>query len=202
MPDLNFSDYPERRGQVSVNERPSSYSLFEINSSVASTSGAGLVKSDGSSLSAATSGTDYVGPGLITTSGLTMATARLLGRTTASTGAAEEISVGSGLLLSGGILSATGSGGGLTLDEVEVNLGSAKHGGKFTISGSGMTAGKPVLISQASGPYTGKGTRADEAEMDQVSVTAKVTDATTITAYWTSARRVRGNFKFNYQVSA
>jgi hypothetical protein len=41
-----------------------------------------------------------------------MATARLLGRTTASTGAVEEISVGSGLSLSGGTLSATGGGGG------------------------------------------------------------------------------------------
>lgn len=37
---------------------------------------------------------------------LTMATARLLGRTTAGTGAAEEISVGSGLTLTGGVLNA------------------------------------------------------------------------------------------------
>lgn len=36
-----------------------------------------------------------------------MATSRLLGRTTASTGAIEEISVGSGLSLSGGTLSAS-----------------------------------------------------------------------------------------------
>lgn len=40
---------------------------------------------------------------------LTMATARLLGRTTASTGAAEEISVGTGLTLSAGSLSVTAS---------------------------------------------------------------------------------------------
>lgn len=49
--------------------------------------------------------------GAVTTSGLTMATARLLGRTTASSGAIEEISVGSGLTLSGGSLSASGGGG-------------------------------------------------------------------------------------------
>jgi hypothetical protein len=48
--------------------------------------------------------------GSITTSGLTQATARILGRTTASTGAVEEITVGSGLSLSAGELSATGSG--------------------------------------------------------------------------------------------
>jgi hypothetical protein len=42
--------------------------------------------------------------GSITSSGYTQATSRLLGRTTASTGAIEEISVGSGLTFSGGSL--------------------------------------------------------------------------------------------------
>jgi len=49
--------------------------------------------------------------GSITTSGLTQATARILGRTTASTGAVEEITVGSGLSLSAGELSSTVSAG-------------------------------------------------------------------------------------------
>ncbi len=49
--------------------------------------------------------------GAITSSGLTMATARLLGRTTASTGAVEEITVGTGLSLSAGALTATGGAG-------------------------------------------------------------------------------------------
>jgi hypothetical protein len=49
--------------------------------------------------------------GSITTSGLTQATARILGRTTASSGSIEEITVGSGLSLSAGELSATSSGG-------------------------------------------------------------------------------------------
>jgi hypothetical protein len=52
-----------------------------------------------------------VAAGAITTSGLTQATARILGRTTASTGAVEEIQIGSGLLLSAGELSATGGSG-------------------------------------------------------------------------------------------
>jgi hypothetical protein len=46
--------------------------------------------------------------GAITTSGLTQATARILGRTSASTGSIEEIQIGSGLSLSAGELSATG----------------------------------------------------------------------------------------------
>lgn len=45
--------------------------------------------------------------GAATASGLTMTTARLLGRTTASTGAPEEITVGAGLSLAAGALSAT-----------------------------------------------------------------------------------------------
>jgi hypothetical protein len=49
--------------------------------------------------------------GSITSSGLTQATARILGRTTASTGAVEEITVGSGLSLSAGELSSTVSAG-------------------------------------------------------------------------------------------
>lgn len=64
----------------------------------------GLVKGNGTAILAASAGTDYVAPGAYTSSGLTMATARILGRTTASSGAAEEITVGTGLLLSGSSL--------------------------------------------------------------------------------------------------
>lgn len=85
----------------------------------------------------------------------------------------------------------------------EVNLGSTPtYSGKFTIAGTSMTVGKPVLIQQAAGPYTGKGTLGDEAE-DQVSVSASVTSSTVITAYWQAVETpVAGNVKFNYTVSA
>jgi len=49
--------------------------------------------------------------GSITSSGLTQSTARILGRTTASTGSIEEIQIGSGLSLSAGELSSTVSAG-------------------------------------------------------------------------------------------
>jgi len=49
--------------------------------------------------------------GSITSSGLTQATARILGRTSASTGSIEEIQIGSGLSLSAGELSSTVSAG-------------------------------------------------------------------------------------------
>lgn len=68
--------------------------------------------SDVASASTARGNLGAAASGAVTGSGLTMATARLLGRSTASSGAVEEITVGSGLSLSGGTLSATGGGGG------------------------------------------------------------------------------------------
>jgi hypothetical protein len=82
----------------------------------------------------------------------------------------------------------------------EVDLGSAVSGGSFILAGfSGLTPGSPVMIQQAAGPYTGKGTLADEAEMDPLLVTAYCLDATTVTVIWNAlAGPVSGNFKFNY----
>jgi len=78
-----------------------------------STTVTGLVKGNGTTLSAASAATDYVAPSAYASAnGLTMSTARLLGRTTASTGAAEEISVAGGLTLSAGVL--TGVSGTVT----------------------------------------------------------------------------------------
>lgn len=94
-------------------------------------------------------------------------------------------------------------GGGLALSQVEVNLGSvARRSGKFSISGTGLVVGKPVYIQQAVGPYTGKGTRADESEVDQVNISAKVVSSTSIQCYWTSKTKVWKNFKFNYLVGS
>lgn len=70
--------------------------------------------------------------GSITSSGYTQTTARLLGRTTASTGAIEEITVGSGLSLSAGSLTATGA---LTIVRGQVtDTGSIAQGSGFTVS--------------------------------------------------------------------
>lgn len=60
-----------------------------------------------------------------------------------------------------------GGGGGATATTVEQNVGAtAKWTGTFTITDAAITSTSRVLVSQAPGPYTGKGTRADEAEMD------------------------------------
>lgn len=74
----------------------------------------GLLKSTTTTgtVSIGAAGTDFVGPGAITSSGLTQATGKLLGRSTASTGAVEEITVGTNLTLSGGTLTASGGASG------------------------------------------------------------------------------------------
>lgn len=88
-----------------------------------------------------------------------------------------------------------------SIQEVSVSTKPRKSG-KFTISGTGMTVGKQVIILQATGPYTGKGTLADESEMDGLIVKGYVRSDTEIQCYWTSDTYVIGNFKFNYLISA
>ena len=116
-------------------------------------SGTAIQKANsGGALANASAGTDYVAPGSATGSGLTMATSRLLGRTTASPnpGAIEEITVGSGLLLSGGSLTATGGGGSGT-----VNSGTANRLTYYSANGTAVselpTAGSAGQILQSNG---------------------------------------------------
>lgn len=98
----------------------------------------------------------------------------------------------------------SGPGGGFSFTTVEVNLGSApgRTSGFFDIAGVGLTIGKAVLVQKAVGPYTGKGTFADEAEMDIIKATGSVTSAVNIRVYWVSQGLIIGNVKFNYAVSA
>jgi hypothetical protein len=176
------------------------------------------------------------------------AASKLLGRGDSGSGDPQEITLGSGLTMTGTTLAASGSGGTITTQDegstlsttvttlnfvgagvvatgagatttvtiagggggssaftlIEKDLGTnPRRAGKFTVTGlAGLTITKPVNMFQAVGPYTNKGTLADEAEMDGLIVKAIVTAADTITAYWNSATAVRGNFKFNYLVGA
>ena len=95
-----------------------------------------------------------------------------------------------------------GGGSSFALTQVEVDLGSVpRTSGSFSITSVGLTASKAVSIQQAVGPYTGKGTLADETEMDMLIVTGVTTSTTNINCYWNSPTFVKGNFKFNYIIS-
>lgn len=123
------------------------------------TSGSAILKGNGSGgFSAAASGSDYVAPGAATASGLTLSTARLLGRTTAGSGAIEEISV-SGLTLSGGVLTSitlatpvTASGTSITFTDIP--SGAKRIDVLFSgVSGSG-TGFPRVLVGTSGGIAT------------------------------------------------
>lgn len=80
---------------------------------------------------------------------------------------------------------AGGGGGGGSATTVEVNLAAtATWRGSFTITDAAITGTSKVLCWQAPGPYTGKGTRADEAELQPVKVTAVTPAAGSATVYW------------------
>lgn len=89
--------------------------------------------------------------------------------------------------VSGGLATVTIAGGGsVAATTVEVNLGSTPTWrGKFTITDVLIDATKKVLVWQAPGPYTGKGTRADEADMDRISCIAEPL-AGSASVYWRS----------------
>ena len=92
-----------------------------------------------------------------------------------------------------------GGGGNPVITTTEVNLGvDPRRAGRFLITTSGLTAGKPVPISKAHGPYTGKGSRVDEAEMDMIAASGKTISATQVEVFWHAASPVKGNVKFDW----
>jgi hypothetical protein len=83
---------------------------------------------------------------------------------------------------------------------VEKDLGStAKTHGNFTISDAGIGASSKVMVWQAPGPYTGKGTQADEADIQPVRVNAVTPSAGSCKVWWetppiTVQRPLSGDF--------
>jgi hypothetical protein len=55
-----------------------------------------------------------------------------------------------------------------------------------------------AFVAQAVGPYTGKGTREDESEMDDIDCNGKVVSSSVIRVYWHTRSFVKGNSKFDY----
>ena len=83
-----------------------------------------------------------VAAGPITASGLTQATARMLGRSTAGTGAVEEITLGSGLSLLAGVLD-------LSIPRIQGATIATTSGAAIDLTGVPASAGRVVLVYNA-----------------------------------------------------
>lgn len=100
---------------------------------------------------------------------------------------------------------APGSGGTSSAPTVfEINLGPlVRYSGNFTVGlvDVNLTIGCTVSIAQAPGPYSGKGTRTDECEMDNIVATAACSVAGDLTVYWgvpLDNGPIKGQIKFQY----
>jgi hypothetical protein len=103
---------------------------------------------------------------------------------------------------------AAGPAGSVTT--VEVNMGSTPvDQGRFTIVNGAITAASRLLVWKAPGPYTGRGTRADESTMDALTVVSVLPATGNAVVYWQSVEgtssvgrlgKVKGNIKWAYLV--
>lgn len=83
----------------------------------------------------------------------------------------------------------------------EVNVGSSpRKSGNFTLADSRIASTSKLLVTLAPGPYTGKGTLPDEAEMYAGIGFAASPGSGAATVYWSAPHRVRGNIKINYVI--
>ena len=118
-------------------------------------------------LSIAAAGTDYVAPGSTTSSGLTMATNRLLGRNTAATGAIEEIVLGTNLSFTGTTLNAAATG---LADGDKGDITVSASGATWTIDAGVVTYAKMQDIS-ATDKLLGRST-AGSGDVEEITCTA------------------------------
>jgi len=116
------------------------------------------------------------------TNKLNQLVALLTGKQDALVSGANIKTINGGSVLGSGNLTVSSA---VAATTVEQDLGSTPTWrGKFTITDASITASSKVLCWQAPGPYTGKGTRADEAEMQPVQVTAVVPGSGEAVVYW------------------
>lgn len=93
--------------------------------------------------------------------------------------------------------------GAAPMNLIDIDLGDTADSGRFTISGSGFDLASRVVINPACAPFTGKGTLADESEMDALTVVGHVLDAVTLECFWHAIPGpVRGHFNFQYRLAS
>jgi hypothetical protein len=126
--------------------------------------------------------------GSITTSGLTQSTARILGRTTASSGAVEEITIGSGLTLAAGTLSAAGSGPGGSTGDYQINSAGAFAAGVIAQGSTGRLTITPTASTSGTTAFFNLRTPADTGittGTEAVGIYLGGSTGSTVTRNWT-----------------
>lgn len=216
----------------------------EIDITIASSGGGGVSDGDKGDITVSGGGTTWtIDNDVVTYAKMqnVSATSRFLGRITAGAGDTEELTGTQATTLLDtftnllkGLVPASGGGttnflradgtwtsptASVSATTVEVNLGSAAvWTGKFTITDAAISGTSKVLCWQAPGPYTGKGTRADEAELQPVSVIAvepgsgsavvkwqtppMLSESTIPTIGWNSTLAATTNRNRDYQTTA
>jgi hypothetical protein len=128
--------------------------------------------SDLTNAATARSNLDAAGSGAIGSSGLTMATNRLAGRSTAGTGAVEEIILGTNLSFSGNTLNAIGGGSAASLVRIDTSTANTIYTGKAPAgtdeSATGWTIKRTTYSTlgvRLTGPLTATGIWANRASL-------------------------------------
>lgn len=84
-------------------------------------------------------------------------------------------------------------------DEVLLRAGNlAKKSGSFTITNVSISPSSVMMVTLAPGPYTGKGTLSDEAQMYPGMTFAAVPGSGSALVHWACAAVAKGNIKVNY----
>ena len=110
-----------------------------------------------------------------------------------------EVDTGNSYLCNGAVWdNTTATGSGASATTVEQNLSATPTWrGKFTITDAAISPTSKVMCWQAPGPYTGKGTLADEAEMQPVQVIAVAPTAGSATVMWQTPPMVATSQQLN-----
>lgn len=86
-----------------------------------------------------------------------------------------------------------------TIYQTTINFGSQPlFSGNFTISGTGLTPGSPIMITQAASRPNS--ILYDSVEMDQITATGIVINSTTIQCNWGCKTAVSNSYTFNYWI--
>lgn len=101
--------------------------------------------------------------------------------------------------LSGTLALTSQLGGAAAIAVGEINLGSTPaRSGRATLTDAAFVATDDLIVTLAPGPYTGKGLRADEAELTGLITFSAVAGVGSATVYWSAAFFQRGNVKVTY----